>query len=141
MAFTELLLTIAGQPLLDVILFLKALLWHNSGMALASLTVIYQACLMPFTIRVWQQSLLEHRLRPQIKAIEKKFSTDRRSAARESVRLRRENGITFWTNFLTGILLTIVSVPPSGVLCLWRADPASNSSLEVLTLRGQGAFQ
>lgn len=99
--------TLFFQPMLNGLILLYALLFHNFGLTIVVFTVLVRLIILPLTLRQLHASKALSRIQPEMAKLQKKYPGDRQRLSQEQMRLYREHGV----NPLGCALPTLVQFP------------------------------
>jgi YidC/Oxa1 family membrane protein insertase len=91
------------DPLINSMVWLSSILFHNFGLTVIVLTAIIFALLYPLTLKQMRAAKAMQTLQPKIQALQKKYAKDRQKLAQEQMLLMRESGAS-----ATGCLLPML---------------------------------
>ncbi|MDO8672388.1 MAG: YidC/Oxa1 family membrane protein insertase [Dehalococcoidia bacterium] len=92
-AITQLWNTLFFQPMLNGLIVLYSLLFHNFGLTIFVFTVIIRTIMYPLTMKQLQASKAMSMLQPRIQEIQKKYGKDRERLSKETMALYKEHGV------------------------------------------------
>jgi len=82
------------QPMLNFMILLSNLLFHNFAFAIIALTIIVRLVMLPLTMRQIRSTKAMSALQPKLKEIQKKYGKDKQRLQQEMTKLYRESGIS-----------------------------------------------
>lgn len=82
------------EPMLNGLIALSQMLFHNFGLAIIVLTIIVRIVLLPLTIKQTQSTKVMQSLQPKLQELQKKYAKDQRKLQQEMMRLYKEAGIS-----------------------------------------------
>jgi YidC/Oxa1 family membrane protein insertase len=80
-------------PMINILVLLYSLLFHNFGVAILVFTVIIRLATLPLTLRQINMTQGMSKLQPLLKEIQRKYADDRQRVSQETMRLYKENGV------------------------------------------------
>lgn len=83
------------QPMLNFMILLSNLLFHNFALAIIALTIIVRLVMLPLTMRQIRSTKAMSTLQPKLKEIQKKYGKDKQRLQQEMTKLYRESGVNF----------------------------------------------
>jgi len=81
------------QPMLNFLILLSNVLFHNFALAIIVLTIIVRLIMLPLTMRQLHSTRKMSTLQPKIKELQKKYGKDKQRLQQEMAKLYRESGI------------------------------------------------
>lgn len=103
------------QPLVNALIFLYQILFHNLGLAIIVLTVALRSVLIPFTLPSMRTAKKMRELAPQIEKLKRKYGKDRQQLAKAQMELYRQHGANPAAGCLPQIIQLII------LIALYRA--------------------
>jgi YidC/Oxa1 family membrane protein insertase len=95
------------DPLINSMVWLSSILFHNFGLTVIVLTAIIFGLTYPLTLKQMRAAKAMQMLQPKIQALQKKYAKDRQKLAQEQMLLMRESGAS-----ATGCLVpTLIQFP------------------------------
>ena len=82
------------RPLLNILMVLYVLSFHNMGVAIIIFTVLVRMATLPLTLKQLRQMRGMTTLQPKIKAIQDRYSGDRARISQETMKLYKESNIS-----------------------------------------------
>ena len=79
--------------MLNGLLILYSILFHNFGLTIVVFTIIVRLLMFPLTLKQLQASKAMSSLQPRIQEIQKKYGKDRERLSRETMALYKEHGV------------------------------------------------
>ena len=80
------------NPLINGMVWLSSILFHNFGLSVIVLTAIIFAVTYPLTLKQMRAAKAMQELQPKIQALQKKYAKDRQRLAQEQMALMKESG-------------------------------------------------
>ena len=80
------------NPLINVMVWLSSVLFHNFGLTVIVLTAVIFAIMYPLTMKQMRATKAMQELQPKIQALQKKYAKDRQKLAQEQMALMKESG-------------------------------------------------
>ncbi|MDV2989369.1 MAG: YidC/Oxa1 family membrane protein insertase [Dehalogenimonas sp.] len=80
------------NPLINVMVWLSSVLFHNFGLTVIVLTAIIFGILYPLTMKQMRAAKAMQELQPKIQELQKKYAKDRQKLAQEQMALMKESG-------------------------------------------------
>jgi len=112
-------------PILNVLVFFYAFFGHNLALAIAALTVLIRAVLIPVTLPSLKGAAKQRELAPQLSALKKKYGDNKTTLAQEQMKLYKEHGFNPTAGCLPQIVqLLILIVLYQVLLDIFRHNPA-----------------
>jgi YidC/Oxa1 family membrane protein insertase len=90
----DILIFVLLEPLLNALMMLYALLFHNMALAIVALTVIVRVIFYPLTIKQLRSSARMQALQPKMQALRTRYKDNPQAIQRETMKLYREAGIS-----------------------------------------------
>jgi YidC/Oxa1 family membrane protein insertase len=81
------------EPMLNGLIVLYSVLFHNFGLSIVALTIIVRLATMPLTLRQLRATRAMSALQPKLLELQKKYAKDRDKLSQETMRLYREHGV------------------------------------------------
>jgi len=81
------------SPMLNILAFLYAVLFHNFGLAIILFTVIVRLATLPLTRRQIRSTKKMQEIQPKIQEIRRKYAGDKQKASQAQMRLMKEAGV------------------------------------------------
>ncbi len=123
---------IIQQPLINVLIVIASFFGGNFGLAIITLTIFINLCMLPMTLSQIRSSKKMQDLQPKLAELQKKFAKDKQKLAQEQMKLYKESGIKpagclltmivqlpVWIALYQSIMLTM-AIAPEGLLNLSR---------------------
>lgn len=82
------------KPMLNFLMVLSSLLFHNFGLAIVVFTIIIRLITLPLTLKQLRVSRAMSSLQPKLQALQKQYVKDRQRLAQETAKLYREAGVS-----------------------------------------------
>ena len=114
------------QPLLNGVILLYGVLFHNFGLTVIVFTIIVRIIILPLTLRQLHAARSMSRLQPELSKLQKKYGNDRQRMSQEQMRLYKEQGVNplgcaiptlvqfpVWIGLYQSILLALATTPES----------------------------
>ena len=98
------------QPLINALIFLYQILFHNLGWAIIVLTVIIRAVLIPLTMPSLKAAKKMKELAPEIEKLKKKYGNDKQQLAKAQMELYRQHGANPAAGCLPQIIQLIILI-------------------------------
>jgi len=95
------------QPMLNSLLWLYSLLWHNFALSIAVFTIVIRLITLPLTIPQMTSSKKMQNLQPRLKELKKKHGDDKEAMTKAQMALYKEAGV----NPMGGCLPMLVQFP------------------------------
>jgi len=86
--------TIIFQPLLNLLLFLYALIGHNFGLAVIVFTVLVRIVTLPVTAQQMRSAKASQDMQPKLAELQQKYKNDKNKLAEEQMKLYKETGVS-----------------------------------------------
>ncbi len=112
------------QPMLNGLILLYGLFFHNFGITIIIFTLLIRLIILPLTMKQLHATKAMSRLQPELAKIQKRYANDRQKLSQEQMRLYREHGVnplgcavpTFiqfpiWIGLYQSIQLALAAVP------------------------------
>jgi YidC/Oxa1 family membrane protein insertase len=99
--------TIIFQPLLNLLLFLYALIGRNFGLAVILFTVLVRVATLPFTMQQMRSAKASQDMQPKLAELQQKYKNDKEKLAQEQMKLYKESGV----NPLGCLVPTLIQLP------------------------------
>jgi len=99
--------TLFFQPMLNFIIVLYGLLFHNFGVTVLVFTLLIRGVMLPFTLRQLRATKAMSRLQPEMAKLQKRFGDDKQKLTQAQMQLYKEQGV----NPLGCALPTIIQFP------------------------------
>ncbi|MGI2335293.1 MAG: YidC/Oxa1 family membrane protein insertase [Dehalogenimonas sp.] len=80
------------NPLINVMVWLSSILFHNFGLTVIVLTAVIFAIMYPLTMKQMRAAKAMQELQPKIQELQKKYAKDRQKLAQEQMALMKESG-------------------------------------------------
>lgn len=90
---SELWNTVIFQPLLNLLLFLYALIGRNFGLSVIVFTVLVRIITLPITMQQMRSAKLSQDMQPKLAELQQKYKSDKDKLAQEQMKLYKEFGI------------------------------------------------
>jgi YidC/Oxa1 family membrane protein insertase len=81
------------QPMLNFMILLSNVLFHNFAFAIIALTIIVRLVMLPLTMRQLHSTRAMSSLQPRLQEIQKKYGKDKRRLQQEMAKIYRESGV------------------------------------------------
>jgi len=112
-------------PILNTLVFFYIFLGHNLGFAIAALTVLMRAILIPVTLPALKGAAKQKELAPQLSELQKKYKDNKTLLAQKQMELYKNHGFNPAAGCLPQILqLVILIVLYQVLLDIFRHPPA-----------------
>lgn len=98
------------QPLVNILIFLYQLLFHNLGLAIIVLTIIIRGLLIPLTLPALRTTRKMRELAPELGRLKKKHGDDKQAYARAQMELYRQHGANPAAGCLPQIIQLIILI-------------------------------
>jgi len=98
------------QPLVNALVFLYQLLFHNLGLAIIVLTIIIRGLLIPLTLPALKTTRKMRELAPDLDRLKKKHGDDKQAYARAQMELYRQHGANPAAGCLPQIIQLIILI-------------------------------
>ena len=98
------------QPLVNALVFLYQVLFHNLGWAIIVLTIVIRAVLIPLTTPSMKAAKKMKELAPEIEKLKKKYGNDKQQLARAQMELYRQHGANPAAGCLPQIVQLIILI-------------------------------
>ena len=82
------------QPMINVLIVLTNYLFNSFGLAIISVTIIVNACMLPLTLKQIRASKAMQDLQPKLAELQKKYAKDKQKLAQEQMKLYKESGVS-----------------------------------------------
>ena len=102
--------TILYQPLVNALMFLYEILFHNFGWAIIVLTAIIRSVLIPLTLPSMRAAQKIKELAPEIAKLKKKYANDKQQLAKAQMELYRQHGANPAAGCLPQIVQLIILI-------------------------------
>ncbi|MSQ28213.1 MAG: membrane protein insertase YidC [Dehalococcoidia bacterium] len=99
--------TLFFQPMLNFIIVLYGLLFHNFGLTVLVFTVLIRLAMLPFTLKQLRATKAMSRLQPELSKLQKRFGDDKQKLTQAQMQLYKEYGV----NPLGCAVPTIIQFP------------------------------
>ena len=86
--------TLIFQPLLNLLLFLYALLGRNFGLAVIVFTVLVRVITLPITLQQMRSAKASQDMQPKLAELQQKYKGDKEKLAQEQMKLYKESGVS-----------------------------------------------
>lgn len=86
--------TIIFQPLLNLLLFLYALIGRNFGLAVIVFTVLVRLVTLPITTQQMRSAKASQDMQPKLAELQQKYKNDKEKLAQEQMKLYKESGVS-----------------------------------------------
>ncbi|MBI2886534.1 MAG: membrane protein insertase YidC [Chloroflexi bacterium] len=116
--------TLFFQPMLNGLILLYGVLFHNFGLTIVVFTVLIRILILPLTLKQLHASKSLSRLQPEMAKLQKRHANDRQRLAQEQMRLYREQGVNpmgcavptliqfpVWIGLYQSVLLALAATP------------------------------
>ena len=84
---------IIGDPVLNGLIALSSILFHNFGLAIIALTIIVRLALWPLMRRQLESTKAMQSMQPKIQELQKKYGKNQQKIQQETMKLYKEAGI------------------------------------------------
>jgi YidC/Oxa1 family membrane protein insertase len=84
---------IIGDPVLNGLIALSSILFHNFGLAIIALTIIVRLALWPLMRRQLESTKAMQSMQPKIQELQKKYGKNQQKLQQETMKLYKEAGI------------------------------------------------
>ncbi len=98
------------QPLVNALIFLYQVLFHNLGWAIIVLTIVIRAALIPLTMPSLKAAKKMKELAPEIEKLKKKYAHDKQQLAKAQMELYRQHGANPAAGCLPQIIQLIILI-------------------------------
>lgn len=98
------------QPLVNALIFLYQLLFHNLGLAIIVLTIIIRGLLIPLTLPALRTTQKMRELAPELERLKKKHKDDKQAFARAQMELYRRHGANPAAGCLPQIIQLVILI-------------------------------
>lgn len=116
--------TLFFQPMLNGLLLLYGVAFHNFGVTVVLFTLLVRMVILPLTLRQLHAAKAMARLQPELSKLQKRYANDRQRLSQEQIRLYREQGVNplgcavptliqlpVWMGLYQSILLALAATP------------------------------
>lgn len=86
--------TIVLEPVLNILLAMAGMLFHNFGLAIIVLTIVIRLAMTPLTNRQIKSSKAMAELQPKMQELQRKYKRDQRKLQQEMSQLYKQAGIS-----------------------------------------------
>ena len=86
--------TLIFQPLLNLLLFLYALIGRNFGLAVIVFTVLVRVLTLPVTMQQMRSAKASQDMQPKLAELQQKYKGDKEKLAQEQMKLYKESGVS-----------------------------------------------
>lgn len=86
--------TVIFQPLLNLLLFLYALIGRNFGLAVILFTVLVRVITLPITKQQMRSAKASQDMQPKMAELKQKYKNDKEKLAQEQMKLYKESGVS-----------------------------------------------
>lgn len=86
--------TIIFQPLLNLLLFLYALIGRNFGLSVIVFTVLVRIVTLPITAQQMRSAKASQDMQPKLAELQQKYKNDKEKLAQEQMKLYKESGVS-----------------------------------------------
>lgn len=107
---TEVWNVLLYHPLVNALIFLYQVLFHNFGLAIIVLTVLIRAILIPLTLPSMKAAEKMRQLAPELERLKKKYRQDRQGFAKAQMELYRQKGINPAAGCLPQIVQLVILI-------------------------------
>jgi len=104
---TQLWNTIIFQPLLNLLLFLYAVLGRSFGLAVIVFTVLVRVVTLPITAQQMRSTKASQDMQPKLAELQQKYKGDKEKLAQEQMKLYKESGV----NPMGCLVPTLIQLP------------------------------
>ncbi|MDA0988787.1 MAG: YidC/Oxa1 family membrane protein insertase [Chloroflexi bacterium] len=111
-------------PMVNSLVFLYVILFHNFGLSILVFTVIIRLVTMPLTLKQIRMTRGMSQIQPLVKALQQKYANDKASLSRETMALYKTHGVNplgclgpmfiqmpIWIGLYQGIIQTLPAQP------------------------------
>ncbi|MFH1840910.1 MAG: YidC/Oxa1 family membrane protein insertase [Candidatus Shapirobacteria bacterium] len=98
------------QPLVNALIFLYELLFHNFGLAIIFLTVALRAVMIPLTLPSLKAAAKMKELQPELNKLKKQYAGDKKALAAAQLELYKKYGINPAAGCLPQIVQLVVLI-------------------------------
>lgn len=98
------------QPLVNALIFLYQILFHNFGLAIIILTTLIRVVLIPLTVPSMRTANKMRELAPQLAKLKKKYEKDKQKFAQAQLALYRQHGANPAAGCLPQIIQLIILI-------------------------------
>ncbi len=118
--------TVFFNPMLNALVLLYGVSFHNLAIAITVFTVIIRSVILPLTLRQLSSAKTMREMQPKLKAIQARYANDKQRLAQEQMRLYKEAGVNplgcavptliqfpVWIGLYQSILLALAATPES----------------------------
>ena len=102
--------TLLYQPLVNALIFLYGVLFHNFGLAIMVLTLAIRALLVPLTLPSMRAAQKIKELAPELEKLKKKYGSDKQKMAQAQMELYRQHGANPAAGCLPQIIQLIILI-------------------------------
>ena len=81
------------RPMINSLVLLYAVFFNNFGLSIIGFTILVRLAMVPLTVKQSRQMKAMAALQPKMKDIQKKYSSDRQKASKETMKLYKEQGV------------------------------------------------
>ena len=81
------------DPMLNILIGLSEVLFHNFGLAIIGLTIIVRLILFPLTLRQTKSTKAMQEMQPKLQELQKKYGRNKEKLQQEMMKIYREAGI------------------------------------------------
>ncbi|MEK7215875.1 MAG: YidC/Oxa1 family membrane protein insertase [Chloroflexota bacterium] len=99
--------TLFFQPMLNFIIVLYGVLFHNFGLTVLVFTLLIRFAMLPFTLKQLRATKAMSRLQPELSKLQKRFGDDKQKLTQAQMQLYKEYGV----NPLGCAVPTIIQFP------------------------------
>ena len=82
------------RPMLNTLMVLYVICFHNMGLAIIAFTILVRLVTLPLTLKQIRQMRRMSELQPRMKEIQDRYSGDRARVSQETMKLYRESGVS-----------------------------------------------
>jgi len=82
------------NPILNFLVVLYGVLFHNFGLAIIVLTILVRLVTMPLTLKQLKSTRRMQEMQPKLAELQKKYAKNKEKLAQEQMKLYRESGIS-----------------------------------------------
>jgi len=86
--------TIIFQPLLNLLLFLYAVIGRNFGLAVIAFTVLVRVVTLPISNQQMRSARASQDMQPKLAELQQKYKNDKEKLAQEQMKLYKESGVS-----------------------------------------------
>jgi YidC/Oxa1 family membrane protein insertase len=102
--------TLLYQPLLNTLILLYLILFHNFGLAIIALTLIIRLALIPLTMPALKAAQKMKELQPELEKLKKKYKNDKQAFAQAQLAFYKQHGANPAAGCLPQIIQIIILI-------------------------------